>query len=88
MLSAKSKLQSKWHANLKIQKQANLNNVLFRDAYMAKELKNKNKGYLGGSAVECLLSAQGMIPGSGIEFPIRLLAGGLLLSPPLSLCLS
>ena len=45
-------------------------------------------GHLGGSVVECLPSAQGVIPGSGIESHIRLLAGGLLLPLPVSLALS
>ena len=49
-------------------------------------------GHLGGSAVECLPLAQGVIRGSGIESHIRLLEGSLLLplsmSLPLSLCLS
>ena len=49
-------------------------------------------GCLGGSAVEHLPSAQGMIPGSGIESRIGLPARSLLLplpgSLPLSLCVS
>ena len=45
-------------------------------------------GYLGGSAVEHLPLAQGVILGSGIEFCIRLLAWSLLLSLPVSLPLS
>ena len=48
-------------------------------------------GRLGGSAVEHLPSAQDVIPGSRIEFPIRLpewsLLFPLLVSLPLSLCL-
>ena len=50
------------------------------------------KERLGGSAVEPLPLAQGMILGSGIESHIGLLPGSLLLpmsvSPPLSLCVS
>ena len=50
------------------------------------------KGHLGSSGVERLPLAQVMIPGSGIEFCIRLPAGSLLLplsmSLPLSLSLS
>ena len=42
-------------------------------------------GRLGGSAVEHLPLAQGMILGSGIECHIRLLAWSLLLSLPMSL---
>ena len=49
-------------------------------------------GRLGGSAVEHLPSAQGVIPEFGIESHIRHLAGSLLLplpvSLPLSLCVS
>ena len=46
------------------------------------------KGHLGGSAVEDLPLAQGMIPGSGIESHIGLPAGSLLLPLPMSLPLS
>ena len=45
-------------------------------------------GRRSGSAVEHLPSAQGMILASGIESHIRLLAGSLFLSLPLSLSLS
>ena len=45
-------------------------------------------GCLGGSVVGCLALAQGMIPGSGTEFHIRLFAGSLLLPLPMSLPLS
>ena len=48
-------------------------------------LPGQDGGCLGGSAVEPLSSAQGMIPGSGIESRIRLLAGSLFLP---SACLS
>ena len=43
------------------------------------------QGRLGGSAVEGLPSAQGVILGSGIESRIGLLAESLLLSLPVSL---
>ena len=46
------------------------------------------QGRLGGSAVERLPSAQGMIPESGIESHIGLLAWSLLLPLPVSLPLS
>ena len=42
-------------------------------------------GRLGGSAVERLPSAQGVIPGSRMESHIRLLVGSLLLALPLFL---
>ena len=42
-------------------------------------------GRLGGSAVERLPSAQGVIPGSGIESHIGLLAGSLPLPLPMPL---
>ena len=45
-------------------------------------------GHLGGSAVERLPLAQGVILGSGIESCISLLAGSLLLPQPVSLPLS
>ena len=45
-------------------------------------------GHLGGSAVEHLPSAQGVIPGSRIESHIGLLAWSLLLPWPISLPLS
>ena len=45
-------------------------------------------GHLGGSAVEHLPSAQGVILGSWVESCIGLLAGSLLLPLPLSLGLS
>ena len=47
-----------------------------------------NEGCLGGSAVEYLPSAQGVIPGSGIESHIGLTTGSLLLPLPVSLPLS
>ena len=46
------------------------------------------EGRLGGSAVECLPSAQGVIPGSCDESLIGLPAGSLLLPLPVSLPLS
>ena len=48
-------------------------------------LKLEHQGCLGGSVVECLPLAQGVIPGSGIKSHIRLLAGSLLLPQPTSL---
>ena len=42
-------------------------------------------GHLGGSAVEHLPWAQGMIPESGMESHIRFLAGSLVLLQPMSL---
>ena len=45
-------------------------------------------GHLGGSAVECLPLAQGVIPGSRIESHIGLPAWSLLLLLPVSLSLS
>ena len=45
-------------------------------------------GCLGGSVVECLPSAQGMILGPGIESHIGLPVWSLLLSLPVSLRLS
>ena len=49
---------------------------------------SKNEGRLGGSAVERLPLAQGMIQGSRIESHIRLPTGSLLLPLPMSLPLS
>ena len=43
------------------------------------------EGRLGGSAIEHLPSAQGVIPGSGIKSRIRLLVESLLLPLPASL---
>ena len=51
----------------------------------AEEIKRKTSGHLGGSVVEHLPSAQGVIPGSEIESHIGLLAGSLLLPLPMSL---
>ena len=50
--------------------------------------KYQGEGRLGGSVVERLPLAQGMIPGSRIESHIGLLAGSLLLPRPVSLPLS
>ena len=50
--------------------------------------KQINWGRLGGSEAECLPSAQGMIPGSGIQSCIGLPARNLLLPLPVSLPLS
>ena len=47
-----------------------------------------HEGHLGGSTVEHLPLAQGVIPASGIKFCIGLLAGSLLLSLPMCLPLS
>ena len=47
-----------------------------------------NKGHMGGSAVEHLPLAQGMIPGPEIESRIGLPARSLLLPLPMSLLLS
>ena len=51
--------------------------------------KNRNKktgeGHLGGSVVECLPSAQVVIPGPGIQFYIGLPAASLPLPLPISL---
>ena len=56
------------------------------------DARNPNKGHLGGSVVERLPLAQGMILGSGIEFRVGLPTRSLLLplpmSLPLSVCLS
>ena len=43
------------------------------------------EGRLGGSVVECLPWAQGVIPGSGIESHMGLPVGSLLLPLPVSL---
>ena len=55
-------------------------------------IKFANEGWLGGSVVERLPLAQGVIPSLGIESHIGLPVGSLLLplpmSPPLTLCLS
>ena len=53
-------------------------------------LKSVYTGRLGGSAVECLPSAHGVIPGSGIESHVGFLVWSLLLPLPMSLplCLS
>ena len=51
-------------------------------------IKAGKAGSLGGSAVEHLPSAQGLIPGSGIQSCIRLPARSLLLALPVSLPLS
>ena len=48
-------------------------------------LNNQDKGHLGGSAVEHLPSAQGVIPGSGIKSRIKLPVRSLLLPLPVSL---
>ena len=45
------------------------------------------RGCLGGSVVECLPLAQGMIRGPGIESLHQLLVGSLLLSLPMSVSL-
>ena len=50
--------------------------------------KKLERGHLGGSVIEYLPSAQGMVLGSGIESYIRLLVGTLLLPLPVSLPLS
>ena len=61
----------------------------YLQAMVFRELKNYHSlGHLGGSAVEHLPSTQGVIPGSGTESHIGLLARSLLLPLPLSLCLS
>ena len=52
------------------------------------KLKQMVLGCLGGSEVEHLPSAQGVIPGSGIESHFGLLAGSLLLLRSMSLPLS
>ena len=55
-------------------------------------LKAQRREHLGGSAVECLPSAQDVIPGSRIKSYIGILAGSLLLpllmALPFSLCVS
>ena len=50
--------------------------------------KIASEGHLGGSAVECLALAQGVILGLGIESHIGLPVRILLLPLPISLCLS
>ena len=52
------------------------------------EFKPGFSGHLGGSAAKHLPSTQVMIPGSGIESHMKLLAKSLLLSLPMSLPLS
>ena len=59
-----------------------------RDYLKQKIFLKKSEGRLGGSAVECLPSGQGVIPGSGMESHIRLPAWNLLLPLPVSLPLS
>ena len=51
-------------------------------------MEEATEGCLGGSAVEHLPLAQGVIPGSRIESRIRLPAWSLLLLLPVSLLLS
>ena len=46
-----------------------------------------SEGHLGGSVVECLPLAQGVIPGPGIESHIGLPTGSLLLPLLLSLAI-
>ena len=62
--------------------------VLRDESPMEITKKMQNVGSLGGSVVECLPSAQGMIPGLGIESHIRVPARSLLLSLRMSLLLS
>ena len=58
-----------------------------KEVYNGSQNLNK-EGHLGGSAVEHLPSAQGVIPGARIESHIRLPTGSLLLPLPMSLPLS
>ena len=61
-------------------------------AYMGESKKTENLGQLGGSVIEHLPLAQGVILAPGIKSCIGLPAGSLLLplpmSLPLSVCLS
>ena len=55
---------------------------------MSWPLKDMEEGLLGGSAVEGLLSAQGELLESRIEYNVGFPAGSLLLPLPMSLPLS